>query len=304
MTSFSHQPVLLCQAVELLVHDPAGIYVDATLGGGGHAQEILKHLTTGHLIGLDRDPDAIDYCREKFGESIRLIQTQFSKIQRELSPIAPAGVQGVLFDFGVSSYQIENPARGFSFQQDGPLDLRMNPTSGQSAADLIRSLSLQELRRILRTYGEEPQAMRIAKAIIHARQQAPIETTAQLASILSKSVPAAGVKALARVFQALRIAVNDELEEIERGIENAWASLAAGGRLVALSYHSLEDRRVKTFFASKSRTCTCPPEQPICTCGGQAQALSLTKGIVRPTLEEIAQNPRARSARLRAIEKR
>jgi len=304
VTSFSHQPVLLNQAVELLVHDPAGIYIDATLGGGGHAQEILKHLTTGHLIGLDRDPDAIDYCREKFGESIRLIQTQFSKIQRELSPIAPAGVQGVLFDFGVSSYQIENPARGFSFQQDGPLDLRMNPTSGQSAADLIRSLSMQELRRLLRTYGEEPQATRIAKAIIQARQQAPIQTTAQLASVISKSVPAAGVKALARVFQALRIAVNDELEELERGLENAWASLSAGGRLVALSYHSLEDRRVKTFFASKSRTCTCPPEQPICTCGGQAQAISLTKRVVRPTLEEIAKNPRARSARLRAIQKR
>ncbi len=304
MTSFSHQPVLLNQAVELLVHDPAGIYIDATLGGGGHAQEILKHLTTGHLIGLDRDPDAIDYCREKFGESIRLIQIQFSKIQRELSPIAPAGVQGVLFDFGVSSYQIENPARGFSFQQDGPLDLRMNPTSGQSAADLIRSLSMQELRRLLRTYGEEPQATRIAKAIIQARQQAPIQTTAQLASVISKSVPAAGVKALARVFQALRIAVNDELEELERGLENAWASLSAGGRLVALSYHSLEDRRVKTFFASKSRTCTCPPEQPICTCGGQAQAISLTKRVVRPTLEEIAKNPRARSARLRAIQKR
>ena len=304
MTSFSHQPVLLAKAVELLVHDPAGIYIDATLGGGGHAQEILKHLTTGHLIGLDRDPDAIAYCREKFGDSIRLIQTQFSKIQRELMSIAPAGVQGVLFDFGVSSYQIENPARGFSFQKDGPLDLRMNPTSGQSAADLIRSLSLQELRRILRIYGEEPQATRITKAIIKAREQAPIETTAQLASILSKSVPAAGVKALARVFQALRIAVNDELEEIERGIENAWASLAVGGRLVALSYHSLEDRRVKTFFASKSRSCTCPPEHPICTCGGQAQAISLTKRVIRPSLEEIAKNPRARSSRLRAIEKR
>ncbi len=304
MTSFSHQPVLLRQAVELLVHDPAGIYVDATLGGGGHAQEILKHLTTGHLIGLDRDPDAIEYCREKFGDSIRLIQTQFSKIQHELTSIAPAGVQGVLFDFGVSSYQIENPARGFSFQKNGPLDLRMNPTSGQSAADLIRSLSLQELRRILRTYGEEPQATRITKAIIKAREQAPIETTAQLANVISKSVPAAGVKALARVFQALRIAVNDELEEIERGIENAWASLTVGGRLVALSYHSLEDRRVKTFFASKSRTCTCPPEQPICTCGGQAQAISLTKRVVRSSLEEIAKNPRARSARLRAIQKR
>ena len=303
MTSFSHQPVLLRQAVELLVHDPAGIYVDATLGGGGHAQEILKHLTTGHLIGLDRDPEAIDYCRKKFGDSIRLIQTQFSNIQRELSPLAPAGVQGILFDFGVSSYQIENPARGFSFQQDGPLDLRMNPTSGQSAADFIRSLSLPELRRLLRIYGEEPQAARIAKAIIKARQQAPIETTAQLANIISKSVPAAGVKALARVFQALRIAVNDELSEIERGLEEAWASLAAGGRLVALSYHSLEDRRVKTFFASKTRTCTCPPEQPICTCGGQAQAKLLTKRVLRPTLTEIAKNPRARSARLRAVQK-
>ena len=304
MTSFSHQPVLLAKAVELLVHDPAGIYIDATLGGGGHAQEILKHLTTGHLIGLDRDPDAIEYCREKFGESIRLIQTQFSKIQRELTSIAPAGVQGVLFDFGVSSYQIENPARGFSFQQDGPLDLRMNPTSGQSAADLICSLSLPELRRLLRAYGEEPQAARIAKAIVYARQQHPIETTAELASVISKSVPAAGVKALARVFQALRIAVNDELEEIERGLENAWTSLAVGGRLVALSYHSLEDRRAKMFFASKTRTCTCPPEQPICTCGGQAQAISLTKRLIRPTLEEIAKNSRARSARLRAIEKR
>jgi 16S rRNA (cytosine1402-N4)-methyltransferase len=303
VTSFSHQPVLLRPAVELLVHDPAGIYIEATLGGGGHAQEILKHLTTGHLIGLDRDPDAIEHCRKKFGESIRLIQTQFSKIQRELALIAPAGVQGVLFDFGVSSYQIENPARGFSFQQDGPLDLRMNPTSGQNAADLIRSLSLPELRRLLRAYGEEPQAARIAKAIVYARQQHPIKTTAQLASVISKSVPAAGVKALARVFQALRIAVNDELEEIERGLENAWMSLAAGGRLVALSYHSLEDRRVKTFFASKSRTCTCPTEQPICTCGGQAQAISLTKRLIRPTLEEIAKNSRARSARLRAIEK-
>jgi 16S rRNA (cytosine1402-N4)-methyltransferase len=155
----------------------------------------------------------------------------------------------------------------------------------------------------LRAYGEEPQAARIAKAIVYARQQHPIKTTAQLASVISKSVPAAGVKALARVFQALRIAVNDELEEIERGLENAWMSLAAGGRLVALSYHSLEDRRVKTFFASKSRTCTCPTEQPICTCGGQAQAISLTKRLIRPTLEEIAKNSRARSARLRAIEK-
>lgn len=298
-----HQPVLAQRAADLLVQDPTGIYVDATIGGGGHAQEILSRLTTGRLVGVDCDPDAIEWCRHRFGETVSLLHSRFSNLRHELSAFAPSGVQGVLFDLGVSSHQLETPGRGFSYLRDGPLDLRMDPTSGRTAADVVRELSLQDLRRILRTYGEEPQAARIAKAITDARSRSAIETTAQLAAIISRSVPATGVKALARTFQALRIAVNDELQQLDRGLEGAWESLAAGGHLVVLSYHSLEDRRVKAFFASKTRGCTCPPRMPVCGCGRDALAIHLTRRVGRPTLAEIRDNPRARSARLRAIRK-
>jgi len=303
VTSFFHEPVLAKRATDLLVEDPSGTYVDATIGGGGHAQEILSRLTTGRLIGVDRDPDAIESCRNRFGESVLLLHSRFSNLRHELAAVAPSGVQGVLFDLGVSSHQLETPGRGFSYLRDGPLDLRMDPTSRRTAAELVRELSLQELRQILRTYGEEPQAARIAKAIADARSRDPIQTTAQLATVISRSVPATGVKALARTFQALRIAVNDELQELDRGLESAWESLAAGGHLVVLSYHSLEDRKTKAFFGGKTRGCTCPPRMPVCGCGHDALAIHLTRRVVRPTLAEIRDNPRARSARLRAIRK-
>lgn len=303
MTSDFHEPVLTSRVADLLVHDPAGTYVDATIGGGGHAQEILSRLTTGRLIGLDRDPDAIRWCRERFADSVLLFHTRFSILRQELLASAPSGIQGVLFDLGVSSHQLENAKRGFSYLKDGPLDLRMDPTSGRPATELVMGLSPRELRLILRTYGEERQAARIAKAIADARTRGPIETTVQLAAIISQAVPAGGVKALARTFQALRIAVNEELEELDRGLDSAWESLAVGGRLVVLAYHSLEDRKVKTFFASKTRGCTCPPGLPVCTCGHEAVAVHLARRALRPSLAEISSNRRARGARLRAIRK-
>ena len=303
MTTVFHQPVLLDKVADLLVHDPTGIYVDATLGGGGHAKEILNRLTTGRLIGFDCDSDAIRWCQEHVNKSSVLVHARFSNLYEKLLPLAPSGVQGVLFDLGVSSFQLENSDRGFSYLRDGPLDCRMDATSGRTAAALMNELSRQEIRRLLRTYGEEPQAARIAAAIDHARKREPIHTTQQLAKIIEASVPAAGIKALARTFQALRITVNNELEELDLGLEGAWKSLASGGHLVVLAYHSLESRRVKAFFADKTRGCTCPPNLPVCSCGGQAQAVRLIRRAIRPTLSEIRANPRARSAQLRAIEK-
>ncbi|MBM3324656.1 MAG: 16S rRNA (cytosine(1402)-N(4))-methyltransferase RsmH [Calditrichaeota bacterium] len=303
MTRFFHRPVLVREAADLLLHDSAGTYVDATIGGGGHAQEILRHLTTGRLIGLDCDPDAIGWCREHLPREVLLLEARFSQMLEVVAPLAPSGIQGVLFDLGVSSHQLDCPQRGFSYQQDGPLDLRMDPTISRTAADIVNELPQRELSRLISTFGEEPQASRIAKAIVHAREQAPICTTVQLAGIISKSVPAAGVKALARTFQALRIAVNNELDELAMGLDNAWRLLASGGRLVVLTYHSLEAKIVKSFFAGKIRGCVCPPELPICRCGRQSQAIALTRKAISPSPDEISVNPRARSARLRGLKK-
>jgi len=303
VTTVFHQPVLADKVASLLVHDPTGTYVDATLGGGGHASEILNRLTTGRLIGFDCDSDAIRWCQDHLNKSVVLVQARFSNLHEKLLPLAPSGVQGVLFDLGVSSFQLENSERGFSYLKDGPLDSRMDNASGQTAAALISELSRQELRRLLRTFGEEPQAARIATAIDFARKREPILTTRQLANVITTSVPAAGVKALARTFQALRIAVNKELEELDQGLEGAWKSLASGGHLVVLAYHSLEDRRVKVFFADKTRDCICPPSLPVCSCGGQAQGARLIRKAIRSALTEISANPRARSVRLRAIKK-
>jgi len=303
VTRFFHRPVLVREAADLLLHDSAGTYVDATIGGGGHAQEILRHLTTGRLIGLDCDPDAIGWCREHLPREVLLLEARFSQMLEVVAPLAPSGIQGVLFDLGVSSHQLDCPQRGFSYQQDGPLDLRMDPTISRTAADIVNELPQRELSRLISTFGEEPQASRIAKAIVHAREQAPICTTVQLAGIISKSVPAAGVKALARTFQALRIAVNNELDELAMGLDNAWRLLASGGRLVVLTYHSLEAKIVKSFFAGKIRGCVCPPELPICRCGRQSQAIALTRKAISPSPDEISVNPRARSARLRGLKK-
>jgi 16S rRNA (cytosine1402-N4)-methyltransferase len=303
VTSSFHQPALLQETVDLLVHDPAGVYVDATIGGGGHAQEILHRLTTGRLIGLDCDPDAVQWCRTHLRGEILLAQARFSHLQEALATHATSGIQGALFDLGVSSHQLDHPQRGFSYQQDGPLDLRMDTSLKRTAADFVNELESRELSRLIASYGEESQASRIARAIVLARARHPIRTTTQLATVISKSVPAAGVKALARTFQALRIAVNNELEEIRLGLDSAWNFLAPGGHLVILTYHSLEAKIVKSFFATKLKGCVCPPELPICTCGHNAEAIRLTRKAIRPSESEIQSNPRARTARLRALKK-
>ncbi|MFH1011121.1 MAG: 16S rRNA (cytosine(1402)-N(4))-methyltransferase RsmH [bacterium] len=303
VTSVFHQPVLVRETADMLVHDSTGIYVDATIGGGGHAQEILSRLTTGRLIGLDCDPEAIGWCREHLRGEFLLLQARFSQMQEVVAPLTPSGIQGVLFDLGVSSHQLDHPQRGFSYRQDGLLDLRMDPTISRTAADIVNELPPNELSRLISSHGEEPQASRIAKAIARARAQAPIRTTMQLASIIAQSVPAAGVKALARTFQALRIAVNSELEELAMGLDSAWRLLAPGGHLIVLTYHSLEAKVVKSFFASKIRGCVCPPNLPICGCGRHGQAIGLTRKATGPSPAEISGNPRARSARLRGLKR-
>lgn len=288
-----------------------GIYLDGTVGGGGHARLILEaSAPDGIVIGLDRDRSAVSASQRNladFGDRAIIRQGNFSECDRHLDALGIEAVDGVVLDLGVSSHQLDSPERGFSFQEEGRLDMRMDPTQGLSAAQVIAESEVQELRRIFRDYGEERWAGRIARAIVQDREQQPIVTTLQLAELVQRVVPRGRgpqrIHPATRVFQALRIYVNGELEHLEQGLKLALQRLKAGGRMVVISFHSLEDRIVKHYFRDLKTGCTCPPKLAQCVCQRKPVARLLTRKAIRATEKEIQANPRSRSAVLRAIEK-
>jgi len=308
-----HLPVLAEEVLAMLAPRSGSLQIDATLGGGGHTERILEASNPdGRLLGLDADPAAIARVdarlRPVYGDRLVLRQANF----RELAEVAPAAgfgaVDGALFDLGLSSFQLADTERGFGFRAGGPLDMRFDTSRGVPAAELLATLDAKELTALFRRYGEEPKAGRIARAIAEARREAPIETAEELAALVERVLPRnprqpRRTHPATRVFQALRIAVNEELEALEAGLAAAVDLLRPGGRLVVLSYHSLEDRIVKRFFAAERRGCVCPPELPVCVCGRNPRLRLLTRRSVTPTPEEVAANPRSRSARMRAAER-
>jgi len=312
-----HLPVLAEEVLAMLAPRSGSLQIDATLGGGGHTERILEAAKPdGRLLGLDADPAAIHRVdrrlRAQFGDRLVLRQANF----RELASVAPeAGFQavdGCLFDLGLSSFQLADTERGFGFRAGGPLDMRFDTSRGVPAAELLATLDAAELTALFRRYGEEPRASRIARAIVEVRREAPITTAEELAALVERVAPpnprhvarsGRRTHPATRVFQALRIAVNEELEAVQAGLAAAVDLLRPGGRLVVLSYHSLEDRIVKRFFAAERRGCVCPPELPVCVCGRNPRLRLLTRKSVTPTPEEVATNPRSRSARLRAAER-
>jgi 16S rRNA (cytosine1402-N4)-methyltransferase len=307
-----HQPVMVEEVMQALSPLPGSSHVDATLGGGGHAVRILEASNPdGRLLGLDADAAAVARCALRlagFGDRVVLRQTNFEA----LGQVAPAAgfptVDGILIDLGLSSYQLADTARGFSFRAEGPLDLRFDAGRDRPASALLAELDERALAALLRTYGEEPHAARIARAIVTARQGEPILTADRLAAVVTGVVPGGGhgrrrIHPATRTFQALRIAVNRELEVLPVALAAAVALLRPGGRLVVLAYHSLEDRIVKRFLAAERRGCVCPPEVPVCICGHSPRLRSVGPRPAFPTADEVSRNPRARSARLRASER-
>ena len=303
-----HRPVLLEETIALLAPVSGGLYLDGTVGDGGHAEGILEASSPdGRLIGLDRDPDAIARAGERlarFGDRLALHRVNFAELDT-VPALRDTRLHGALLDLGLSSGQIDEMARGFSYRQDAPLDMRMGPR-GEPARDWLSRADLSTLAETLRRYGEERHARRIARAIDRERRREPIETTGRLREIVESAVPSSAhpLKSVARVFQAIRIAVNDELGALEEGLRKIVDRLADGGRLAVISYHSLEDRIVKHFFRELASDCVCPPDFPVCRCEKHSEAVVLTPRPVGPGQEETAANPRARSARLRAIERR
>lgn len=305
-----HQSVLLQESIQYLNIDPAGTYVDGTLGMGGHAEAILQRLTTGRLVGIDRDERALEAAGERlapFGERAVLVKGNFGDLGSILDSLGIDRVNGMLFDLGVSSPQLDDAARGFSYMQDAPLDMRMDEKAALTAREVLNSWSEAELRSIFWRYGEERYAGRIAAAVVAARQVRPIETTGQFVDIIRRTIPAAALREkqhpAKRCFQAVRIAVNDELGALERMLSTAPDRLLVGGRLLVISFHSLEDRLVKEAIRQRENGCTCPPEFPVCTCGFVKTLKSVTRKPVAPSAEELARNPRARSAHLRIAER-
>ncbi len=308
-----HVPVLAEEVLEMLAPSAGSLQIDATLGGGGHTERILEATDPdGRLLGLDADGAAVarvdGRLRSRFGDRLVLRQANF----RELATVAPAAgfgaVDGCLFDLGLSSYQLADTDRGFGFRAGGPLDMRFDTSRGVPAAELLATLDADQLTALFRRYGEEPKAPRIARAIVAARSSSPIATAGELAVLIERVLPPnprqpRRTHPATRTFQALRIAVNEELDALEAGLSAAVDLLRPGGRLVVLSYHSLEDRIVKRFFASERRGCVCPPELPVCVCGHNPRLRLVSRPSVTPSDAEIAANPRARSARLRAVER-
>jgi 16S rRNA (cytosine1402-N4)-methyltransferase len=303
-----HEPVLLSETISLLEPRSNGLYLDGTLGGGSHAEAILEASSPdGRLIGLDRDPRAIERSSirlARFGDRVELHERNFATLA-DSPELAAVRLDGALLDLGVSSAQIDEKARGFSYQQDAPLDMRMGPR-GEPARDLLARADIDDLTEILRRYGEERHARRIALAILRERERQPIETTGRLRTIVEGAVPRSEhpLKSVARVFQAIRIAVNEELESLSEGLPQIAERLVAGARLVVISYHSLEDRIVKRYFRDLASDCVCPPGLPVCRCDKRSEAVILTRRPLTPARAETERNPRARSARLRAIERR
>ena len=305
-----HVSVLLSECIENLNIRPDGIYVDGTLGLGGHSYEIASRLREGRLIGIDRDPSAIQRAGKRlapFEDRVTLVHGNFGDVAQILDELGIDGVDGMLFDLGVSSPQLDEAERGFSYMLEAPLDMRMDSTAALSAYEVVNTWSEERLNRILWDYGEERYARRITAAILAAREKAPIQSTAELVEIIRGAMPAAALREkqhpAKRSFQAIRIAVNDELGEVERMMETAPDKLNPGGRLCVISFHSLEDRIVKTGIARRENGCTCPREAPVCTCGFVRTLRSVSRKPILPSEEEIERNPRSRSAKLRVAER-
>ena len=310
MNEAVHVSVLLRECIENLNIRPDGIYLDGTLGLGGHSFEIASRLTSGRLIGIDRDETAIARAGRRlapFAERVTLVHGNFSDACDILDELGIEGVDGMLFDLGVSSPQLDEAERGFSYMQDAPLDMRMDSSAALTAYEVVNSWPEERLNRIFWDYGEERYARRITAAIARAREQKPIETTMELVALIKSALPAQALREkqhpAKRSFQAIRIAVNDELGEVERMIATAPDKLNPGGRLCVISFHSLEDRIVKSGIAARENGCTCPREAPVCTCGFVRTLRSVSRKPILPSEEEIERNPRARSAKLRVAER-
>ena len=305
---FSHTPVLLHEAVECLNIRPWGVYIDATAGGGGHSREIVRRLDTGRLIAIDKDPDAVEILQQRLAgfPAATVVMEDFRNIISVMQQLNISSVFGVLLDLGVSSHQLDKAERGFSYHDEAPLDMRM-AQKGLSAYDVVNGYSEAMLARILREYGEERFAGRIARAIVTKREKQPIMTTTELAEIVKIAIPAAtrreGGHPAKRSFQAIRIEVNKELDALSQTLDDAFSLLAPNGRIAVITFHSLEDRMVKRRFAQLCTGCTCPPDFPVCVCNKQPKARSVLRKPVVPSPDEQQNNPRSRSAKLRCIEK-
>ena len=307
---FQHIPVLLPECLEALAIKSDGIYLDGTLGGAGHSSEIVKRLTTGRLIGVDRDPVALKAAGERLApwkDRVTLVHSNFREIGKVLDDLGIQGVDGMLFDLGVSSPQLDDGKRGFSYMTDAPLDMRMDGGDSLTAYEIVNRWPREELRRILFEYGEERYAPLIAAAIERRREEKPIETTLELVDIIKGAMPAQALREkqhpAKRSFQAIRIAVNDELNAVSDMMHTAIPRLNPGGRLAVITFHSLEDRIVKNAMQEAAKGCTCPPSFPVCVCGKKPQIKILTRKPIVSGPQELAENPRARSAKLRAAEK-
>ena len=310
MSEFTHRPVLLDECIEALAIRPDGVYLDGTLGRAGHSREIVKRLTTGRLICVDRDQAALDAAEARLADwmdKVTLVHSNFDRVADILDELGLRGADGMLFDLGVSSPQLDDASRGFSYMADAPLDMRMDRSEGLTAADVVNTWPQEELRRILQQYGEERYAPSIAAAIVRRRQERPIATTGELVEVVKSGMPAKAMKEkqhpAKRSFQAIRIAVNDELASVDRMLQGAVPRLNRGGRLAVITFHSLEDRIVKNALAQFARGCICPPDFPVCVCGRTPDVKLTPKKPILPSEREIEENPRARSAKLRVAEK-
>ena len=310
MSEFHHVSVLLDECIDGLNIKPNGIYVDGTLGGAGHSSQIVKRLTTGRLIGIDRDPVALKAAGERlapYSDRVTLVHSNFCEIASVLKELDIQSVDGILLDLGVSSPQLDDGARGFSYMADAPLDMRMNNQDSLDAHTVVNTWPQEELKRILYDYGEERYAPQIAAAICRRRSEKPIETTLELVDIIRSAMPPAALREkqhpAKRSFQAIRIAVNDELGSVEKVMRDAIPCLNPGGRLAIITFHSLEDRIVKNGMAEAAKGCTCPPNFPVCICGNKPKVKLITRKPIVSGDEELERNPRARSAKLRVCEK-
>lgn len=309
-TNFGHYSVLLQETVDMLDISPDGIYVDCTLGGAGHSEQILKRLVNGRLVGIDRDSYALKKAAERlapFGNKALLVKGNFADAAALLAQNGIEEIDGVVADLGVSSFQLDEAERGFSYMHDAPLDMRMSQGEGMSAYDVVNGYEEKELSRIISLYGEERFAARIARDIVRAREKAPIETTFALSDIVKNAIPAKnrkdGPHPAKRTFQAIRIEVNGELDVISQMIDGLFPLLKKDGRMAIITFHSLEDRIVKHTFLEYTKGCECPPDFPVCVCGKKPRAEVLTKKPILPSAAELEENPRSRSAKLRVMKK-
>ncbi len=307
---YGHKPVLLEECLDALAIRPDGIYLDGTLGRAGHSLAILRRLTTGRLIGIDRDMTAIEAAQERlaeFSDRVTLVHSNFSELGSVLQGLDVGGIDGMLFDLGVSSPQLDEAQRGFSYMQDAPLDMRMDATATLDAYEVVNTWSGEELKRILRDYGEERYATQIARAIVRAREQKPIATTLELVDVIRSAMPAAALREkqhpAKRSFQAIRIAVNGELDALPPMLEAATKGLRPGGRLAVITFHSLEDRIVKQTMRELATGCTCPSEFPVCVCGNKPKLELVSRKPIVSGAAELEENPRARSAKLRVAQR-